>query len=93
MDAALALAHKPHQLLLLAGADHTVSMEDDRARMFTALEAFLSANLHLLAPAQGPAVAGNIAHLPSKSALRSDFAATQQSPWQRRQLICQIALL
>jgi dipeptidyl aminopeptidase/acylaminoacyl peptidase len=46
MDAALALAHKPHQLLLLAGADHTVSMEDDRARMFTALEAFLSANLH-----------------------------------------------
>jgi dienelactone hydrolase len=46
MDAALTLAHKPHQLLLLAGADHTLSMEDDRAQMFTALEAFLSANLH-----------------------------------------------
>jgi dipeptidyl aminopeptidase/acylaminoacyl peptidase len=46
MDATLTLAHKPHQLLLLPGADHTISMEDDRAKMFTALEAFLSANLH-----------------------------------------------
>jgi dienelactone hydrolase len=46
MDATLTLAHKPHQLLLLAGADHTITMEDDRARMFTALETFLSANLH-----------------------------------------------
>jgi dipeptidyl aminopeptidase/acylaminoacyl peptidase len=46
MDATLTTAHKPHQLLLLPGADHNISMEDDRAKMFTALEAFLSANLH-----------------------------------------------
>jgi pimeloyl-ACP methyl ester carboxylesterase len=46
MDATLTLAHKPHQLLLLPGADHAISMEDDRARMLTALESFLSANLH-----------------------------------------------
>ena len=46
MDASLTSAHKPHQLLLLPGADHGISMEDDRAKMFTALEAFLSANLH-----------------------------------------------
>ena len=46
MDATLTAAHKPHQLLLLPGADHRISMEDDRAKMFTALEAFLSANLH-----------------------------------------------
>jgi dipeptidyl aminopeptidase/acylaminoacyl peptidase len=46
MDATLTAAHKPHQLLLLPGADHSISMEDDRAKMFTALEAFLSANLH-----------------------------------------------
>jgi dienelactone hydrolase len=46
MDASLTLAHKPHQLLLLAGADHTFSVEDDRAKMLTALEAFLAANLH-----------------------------------------------
>ncbi|HEV2700205.1 MAG TPA: prolyl oligopeptidase family serine peptidase [Steroidobacteraceae bacterium] len=46
MDAALTSAHKPHQLLLLPGADHAISMEDDRAKMFTALETFLTANLH-----------------------------------------------
>jgi pimeloyl-ACP methyl ester carboxylesterase len=46
MDATLTSAHKPHQLLLLPGAGHSISMEDDRAKMFTALEAFLSANLH-----------------------------------------------
>jgi dipeptidyl aminopeptidase/acylaminoacyl peptidase len=46
MDATLTLAHKPHQLLLLPGADHALSMEDDRAKMFTALEAFLATNLH-----------------------------------------------
>jgi dipeptidyl aminopeptidase/acylaminoacyl peptidase len=46
MDATLTVAHKPHQLLLLAGADHTLSMEDDRAKMLTALETFLAANLH-----------------------------------------------
>jgi len=45
MDASLTSAHKPHQLLL-PGVDHSNSMEDDRAKMFTALEAFLSANLH-----------------------------------------------
>jgi len=46
MDATLTVAHKPHQLLLLPGADHTLSLEDDRAKMFTALETFLAANLH-----------------------------------------------
>jgi dipeptidyl aminopeptidase/acylaminoacyl peptidase len=46
MDASLTAAHKPHQLLVLPGADHTLSMEDDRAKMLTTLEAFLSANLH-----------------------------------------------
>jgi dipeptidyl aminopeptidase/acylaminoacyl peptidase len=46
MDVALTAAHKPHQLLLLPGADHTLNMEDDRAKMFTALETFLAANLH-----------------------------------------------
>jgi dipeptidyl aminopeptidase/acylaminoacyl peptidase len=46
MAATLTLAHKPHQLLLLPGADHAISTEDDRAKMLAALEAFLSANLH-----------------------------------------------
>jgi dipeptidyl aminopeptidase/acylaminoacyl peptidase len=50
MDATLTLAHKPHQLLLLAGADHTINTEDDRTKMFTALEAFLSANLPQASP-------------------------------------------
>ncbi len=46
MDASLTAAQMPHQLLVLAGADHTLSMEDDRAKMLTALDAFLATNLH-----------------------------------------------
>lgn len=46
MDAALTAAHKPHQFVLLTGADHDFSSEDDRAKLFTALESFLATNLH-----------------------------------------------
>lgn len=46
MDAALTSAHKPHELLVLAGANHAISMEDDRAKMLTTLDAFLGTNLH-----------------------------------------------
>jgi dipeptidyl aminopeptidase/acylaminoacyl peptidase len=46
MDATLTQAHKPHQLLLLPSADHTISTDDDRAKMLAALESFLAANLH-----------------------------------------------
>ncbi len=46
MDATLTAAHKPHEFVLLPGADHAVSMEEDRTKMFTALESFLATNLH-----------------------------------------------
>ncbi len=46
MDVALTAAHKPHQFVLLTGADHDLSSEDARTKMFTALESFLASNLH-----------------------------------------------
>ncbi len=46
MDAALTAAHKPHEFVLLTGADHEISAEDDRTKEFTALESFLATNLH-----------------------------------------------
>jgi dipeptidyl aminopeptidase/acylaminoacyl peptidase len=46
MDVALTGAHRPHQLLLIAGADHLISNEDGRGKMLTALESFLAQSLH-----------------------------------------------
>lgn len=46
MDAALTAAHRPHQLVLIAGGDHALTTEDDRTQMLTALQSFLATNLH-----------------------------------------------
>jgi dipeptidyl aminopeptidase/acylaminoacyl peptidase len=45
MDRALSKADKPHQFILIEGADHQMSRESDRTTLLTAIEKFLSVNL------------------------------------------------
>ena len=45
MDRALSKAERPHQLILIEGADHQMSRESDRVTLLTAIEKFLSVNL------------------------------------------------
>lgn len=50
MDRALTKARKPHEFILINGADHQMSRESDRTTLLTAIERFLAANI-------GPGVA------------------------------------
>jgi dienelactone hydrolase len=45
MDKALTRAGKPHEFILIDGADHPMSRESDRTTLLTAIERFLAANL------------------------------------------------
>jgi dipeptidyl aminopeptidase/acylaminoacyl peptidase len=45
MDKALTKAGKPHEFLLVPGADHQMSRESDRTTLLSALEKFLAKNL------------------------------------------------
>ncbi len=45
MDAALTMAGKPHQFILIKGADHQMTRESDHTTMLTAIEKFLTENL------------------------------------------------
>ncbi len=45
MDKALTKAGKPHEFLLIPGADHQMSRESDRTTLLSALEKFLAKNL------------------------------------------------
>lgn len=45
MDKALSRAQKPHEFILIEGADHQMSRESDRTTLLTAIERFLAANL------------------------------------------------
>jgi dipeptidyl aminopeptidase/acylaminoacyl peptidase len=45
MDKALTRAAKPHEFILIEGADHQMSRESDRTTLLTAIERFLAANL------------------------------------------------
>jgi len=45
MDKALTKAQKPHEFILIGGADHQLSRESDRTTLLTAIERFLAANL------------------------------------------------
>jgi dipeptidyl aminopeptidase/acylaminoacyl peptidase len=45
MDAALTTAHKPHEFILIKGADHQMTRESDRTTILTAIEGFLARNL------------------------------------------------
>jgi dipeptidyl aminopeptidase/acylaminoacyl peptidase len=47
MDRALTKAGKPHELVLIKGADHALSRESDRTALLTAIEHFLAANIGL----------------------------------------------
>jgi dipeptidyl aminopeptidase/acylaminoacyl peptidase len=50
MDAALDRAHKPHEYIQIAGADHQMTRESDRTTLLTAIEKFLTQNLGPGAP-------------------------------------------
>ena len=50
MDRALSDLHKPHEVILLEGADHQLSRESDRTTLLSALEKFLAKNLGHGAP-------------------------------------------
>jgi dipeptidyl aminopeptidase/acylaminoacyl peptidase len=45
MDAALTGARKPHRFVTIAGADHQLSKETDRATMLREIEDFLGTHL------------------------------------------------
>ena len=45
MDRALTRAQKPHELILIKGADHQMSRESDRTTLLNAIERFLAAHI------------------------------------------------
>ncbi|HTV52872.1 MAG TPA: prolyl oligopeptidase family serine peptidase, partial [Steroidobacteraceae bacterium] len=45
MDRALSRAGKPHEFIVIAGADHQMSSESDRTTLLTAIGRFLATNL------------------------------------------------
>lgn len=50
MDKALTRTQKPHEFILIEGADHQMSRESDRTTLLTAIERFLTANMGPGAP-------------------------------------------
>ncbi len=45
MDAALTTARKPHEFILIRGADHQMTRESDRTTILGAIEKFLAQSL------------------------------------------------
>jgi dipeptidyl aminopeptidase/acylaminoacyl peptidase len=46
MDRALTKAQRPHEFILIKGADHQMSRESDRTTLLTAIDKFLATSLH-----------------------------------------------
>jgi alpha-beta hydrolase superfamily lysophospholipase len=51
MDDALAHAHKKHELVIIKGGRHSLTLESERITLFTTIERFLAENLGPGAPA------------------------------------------